>query len=288
MGPDGEVTKLARGLTETVGRLRSLTTVPHSATSMSASFPLQDCANRYARTHSEADRTATVLAGQPFVRAIVARTSAPTHLLAEREDLESLGMMGLLQALDQYDPDRGTPFASFAYGRIRGVLVDHIRSLDPLSREQRRRLATAQEATERLRQSTGDEPAEDAIAEAAGFDVDTLRALTAQSLGRFSVSLDSAAHDDSDSTHLDYVACDDALDAFDALDRASDVEHLARLIRTLAPREQQILALYYHEGLTLREIAGLMGVTEARISQILGKTLRGLRGRFVATDAIAA
>lgn len=252
------------------------------------SLPLQDCADCYARTHSDADRTATVIAGQALVRAIVSRTTVPAHLLAEREDLESLGMMGLLQALDQYDPARGTPFASFAYGRIRGVLVDHVRSLDPLSREQRRRLATAQEATERLRQRLGAEPAEDDVAEATGVDVDTLRELTAQSLGRFSISLDSAAHDDGEATHLDYVASDDALSAFDALDRDSDVEHLARLIRTLGPREQQILALYYHENLTLREIAGLMGVTEARISQILGKTLRGLRTRFVATDAIAA
>ncbi len=250
---------------------------------------LQDCADRYARTHAATDRTATVLAGQPLVRAIVSRTSAPSHVLADREDLESLGMLGLLQALDQYDPERGTPFASFAYGRIRGVLVDHIRSLDPLSREQRRRLATAQDAAERLRQSTGTDASEDDIADATGFDIGTLRSLATQAQGRFAVSLDSAAHGDDDgATRLDYVPCGDALDAFDALDRASDAEHLARLIRTLAPREQQILALYYYESLTLREIAGLMGVTEARISQILGKTLRGLRTRFVATDEITA
>ena len=256
---------------------------------MSLPYPLQDCADRYARTHAAADRAATVTAGQALVRAIVSRTTAPTHVLADREDLESLGVLGLLQALDQYDPDRGTPFASFAYGRIRGVLVDHIRSLDPLSREQRRRLATAHEAAERLRQTTGAEPLEDAIADATGFDATTLRGLAAQAQGRFALSLDSAAHDDDGgAARIDYLPCGDALNAFDALDRASDAEHLARLIRTLTPREQRILALYYYESLTLREIAGLMGVTEARISQILGKTLRGLRTRFVATDDTTA
>ncbi len=255
---------------------------------MSSPYPLQDCADRYARTHAAADRAATVTAGQALVRAIVSRTTAPTHVLADREDLESLGMLGLLQALDQYDPDRGTPFASFAYGRIRGVLVDHIRSLDPLSREQRRRLATAHEAAERIRQTTGAEPLEDAIAEATGFDAETLRGLAAQAQGRFALSLDSAAHDDDGATRIDSLPCGAALDAFDAFDRRSDGEHLACLIRTLAPREQEILALYYYEDLTLREIAGLMGVTEARISQILGKTLRGLRARFVATDDTTA
>jgi len=241
---------------------------------------LQHLAEQYAAQPSPRFRQETALAGQALVRAIVSRTSVPTHVLAAREDLESVGMMGLLQALDGYDPSRGTPFASFAYGRIRGMLVDYLRSIDPLSREQRRRLATAQEAQERLRQRIGGEATDVEIAEAAELSVDTYRELVATAQGRFSLSLDAAVHEDGDSSLLDLLPSEEAQDAFEQIERSSLMDHLALIVRTLPVREQRILALYYYEDLTLREIAGMMDLTEARISQILSKTLRGLRGHL--------
>ena len=249
---------------------------------------LQQLAERYAALPSDRHRQQTATAGIALVRAVVSRTNVPSHTLASREDLESVGMLGLLQSLDQYDPARGTPFASFAFGRIRGALVDYLRSIDPLSREQRRRLAHAQEVQERLRQKLGGEPNAEDVAEAAGLAHDAYRDLVAHAQGRFTLSLDAALHDDSDGSYLDLVPCPDADLAFEAIDRSSLMDHLALIIRTLAPREQQILALYYFEDLTLREIADMMSLTEARISQILSKTLRTLRGRLQAPTAMAA
>lgn len=245
---------------------------------------LQTLAERYATEPTHNNRQDTATAGIALVRAVVSRTSVPTHTLAAREDLESVGMIGLLQSLDQYEPTRGTPFASFAYGRIRGALVDYLRSIDPLSREQRRRLAHAQEAAERIRQRIGDDPQEEDIAEAAGLTTTAYRDLMAHAQGRFSLSLDASLHDDSEGTYLDLIPCQDAGAAFENIERASLLDHLGLIIRTLPAREQQILALYYYEDLTLREIAGLLSLTEARISQILSKTLRTLRGRLQPSD----
>lgn len=244
---------------------------------------LQQLAERYASLPTPQNRQHTATAGIALVRAVVARTAVPTHLLAAREDLESVGMMGLLQSLDQYDPSRGTPFASFAFGRIRGALVDYLRSIDPLSREQRRRLAHAQEQHERLRQTLGDEPHEEMVADAVGMTTESYRDLVAQAQGRFALSLDATLHDDSDGSWLDLIPAEDSHMAMQNLERSSLVQYLSVIVRTLPEREQQILALYYFEDLTLREIAEMMKLTEARISQILTKTLRTLRTRLQAS-----
>ena len=87
---------------------------------------LQSVAVEYVASPSEKTRTAVVMAAIPLVRSIVGRLSIPDHPLATREDLESVGQLGLLQALEGFDPERGTPFVSYAYGRVRGALVDYL------------------------------------------------------------------------------------------------------------------------------------------------------------------
>jgi RNA polymerase sigma factor for flagellar operon FliA len=116
---------------------------------------LQRLAVAFALDKTPANREAVVIAAVPLVRSVVGRLSIPDHPLASREDLENVGLLGLLQALEGFDPERGTPFVSYAYGRIRGALVDYLRSIDALPRERRRQLAQAQNAIDTLRQTLG-------------------------------------------------------------------------------------------------------------------------------------
>ncbi|MDQ7039438.1 MAG: FliA/WhiG family RNA polymerase sigma factor [Rhodothermus sp.] len=240
-------------------------------------YQLQQLVEQYVADPSPANREAVVLAAVPLVRSLVGRLSVPDHPLVTREDLENVGLMGLLQALDSYDPSRGTPFVSYAYGRIRGALVDYLRSIDALPRERRRKLAELQQAIDTLRQTLGGEPDDQDVADYLGISLQEYHSLLTDAQRRFALSLQDTIGEDGDQSVLETIPNEEAEKQFEAIDRASLLEYIYKLIQRLPEREQNILALYYYENLTLREIAQLLGLTEARISQILGKTLLTLR-----------
>lgn len=241
---------------------------------------LQPLVERYLAAPTPAHREAVVLAAVPFVRALIGRLPVPHTPLADAEDLEGAGLLGLLQALDAYDAERGTPFISFAYGRVRGALVDYLRRIDVLSQDQRRQMAAAQQALDTLRQLLGEEPSDEDVADYLGISLEAYHALLAGAQCRFALSLDHAAAGPDARPLLDVLPLDEAAGDFEAVDMASTLDYVTALIRRLPERERQVLALYYYENLTLREIGSLLGLTEARISQILGKTLLTLRARL--------
>ncbi|MFT5141890.1 MAG: RNA polymerase sigma factor for flagellar operon FliA [Rhodothermales bacterium] len=241
---------------------------------------LQSHAVRFTEEPTPAHREAVVMAAVPLVRSIVGRLSVPDHPLASREDLENVGLLGLLQALDGYDPERGTPFVSYAYGRIRGALVDYLRSIDALPRERRRRLAEAHKAMDTLRQVVGGEPVDGDVADYLGISLVDYHSLLRDAQCRFSLSLHAPNDQEGDQTIIESIPNEPTFEAFEKIDRESLKSYIQTLINDLPEREQTILALYYFENLTLREIAGLMSRTEARISQILGKVLIQLRSHL--------
>ena len=249
---------------------------------------LQELAERHAQAPTPENRDAVVRAAVPFVRSLVGRINVPYHPLATRDDLENVGLLGLLQALDAYDPHRRTPFVSDAYGRVRGAVVDYLRSIDVLPRERRRRLAQAQQATEVLRQELGEEPKDQDVADYLEISLSDYHRLLTDAQRRYALSLHAPVGTENDQVVLETLPNDDAMVAFEDVDRASLHAYVARLIKDLPEREQNILALYYFENLRLREIAQLMNLTEARISQILSKILQNLRTRLQNTQALAA
>ncbi len=247
-------------------------------------YDLQHVAELHAADPTPGRREAVVLAAVPLVRSLVGRLSVPDHPLASREDLENVGLLGLLQALDTYDPSRGTPFVSFAYGRIRGALIDYLRSIDALPRERRKQLGEAQQALEMLRQRLGGEPEDETVAAHLGISVSQYHGLLSDAQCRFALSLHETIGFDADQSVLDTIASDDAEHEQYEVDTHSMSGYVATLIRQLPEREQNILALYYFENLTLREIAVLLNLTEARISQIIGKVLVTLRARLAGAE----
>ena len=240
---------------------------------------LQDTVERYVADPSPAHGRAVAVAALPFVRSLTRRVTLPDHPLATYRDLENAGMLGMLQALQSYDPTRGTPFASFSYGRIRGALVDFLRTIDCLSRDRRRRVAEAARTAETLQQELGAEPRVAQIAERLGItprEVDRLRGDAQQ---RFAFSLYDAEGDHRPAP-LDVLASPDCEPADALAEHGSLVAHLDTLLGRLPERERKIVGDYFYCGQTLREIAEGLGLTEARISQILSKTLRTLRAQF--------
>ncbi len=249
---------------------------------------LQRLAVQYARDVTPKNRESVVVAAVPLVRSVVGRLNIPDHPLAAREDLENVGLLGLLQALNGFDPDRGTPFVSYAYGRIRGALVDYLRSIDALPRERRRRLAEAQQAIDTLRQKLSAEPSDESVAEYLDISLIEYHTLLRDAQCRFALSLHAPTDSDGEQTVLETIPNEETLKAFERVDRNSLHAYIGTLVKELPEREQTILALYYYENLTLREIASLLSLTEARISQILGKILITLRARVNKSQSYAA
>ena len=238
---------------------------------------LQALVERYHADPTPLHREAAVLAGVPLVRSILGKVAVPDHPLARAEDLESAGLVGLVEALDGYDPGRGVRFMTFAYLRVRGSIVDYLRSLDVLSLDKRKRVAEAGAAAEALRQEHGDEPRDRDVADRLGVSLEDYDGLMAEAQARFALSLDAPAGGEDEGSLYDTVADGDGEEGFRAHEHAHTLGLVRKAVGRLPSRQRAMLGLYYDEGLTLREIGEVFRVSEARVSQILGKTMLALR-----------
>lgn len=249
---------------------------------------LQDAVERYLAAPTPARREAAVLAALPLVHSIIGRIRLPDHPLVSKEDLEGTAIEGLLQALDSYDPDRGTLFVTHAYRRVRGAVVDALRALDVLSSAKRKRVGEVHRAAEALRQSLGHEPPDEDVAALVGLSLKDYHDLLAEAQLRYTLSLDRPVGDEADAASLgDLVEDEDGEAGFEAVEQDSLKAQLQREIPRLPERQRTILSLYYFENLTLKEIGGLLGVSDARISQILGQVMITLRGRLMADRSVS-
>lgn len=256
---------------------------------MTMPYDLQAAAERFCAEASAENRQAVAVAALPLVRSMARRIVLPDHPLATRQDLENAGMLGMLQALDAYNAARGTSFASFAYARIRGAFVDFLRSIDLLSRDRRRKVAEAQAVADELQQRLGAEPRAQQVAEALGLSLAEYGGLLTDAQRRFTLSLHAEHHAESHyaAPPLALIAHPTPSEEIERFERLSLFDYVERLMRRLPEREQRIVRLYYFENRTLREIAADLGLTEARISQILSKVLGTLRGQLLATRTAA-
>jgi len=249
---------------------------------------LQSEAEHYAIDPSPVNRERVVIEAIPFIHKIVSRLNLPSDPLASRQDLENVAMLGLLQSLDSYDADRGITFITFAYGRVRGALIDYLRSIDRLSRTRRVRLAEAQHATDVLQQQLGDEPTEEQTADYLGVTIKDYRASRQDAYQRYPLSLYSTVDVTGDQFLLETIPDAASQEAFDLLEQAMLAEKLQEVVKELPPRERDLLQYYFFEKMTQREIATLWNLSEVRISQIRKRTLRTLRERLTHSEALAA
>jgi RNA polymerase sigma factor for flagellar operon FliA len=218
-----------------------------------------------------AAREELIMRHLPLVHSIVGRLGLAG--CAERDDLVSQGMLGLIHAVDHFDAARGAQFTTFAARHIQGRVLDGLRGLDELSRTTRRRVRQLDRAALQLHASLGRAPADDELAARAGLSLLAARQARAEA-GRVTFSLDTAAGPDGD-LH-DTVASDEA-DPLETLLDADQHGQLRHALASLPARQQEILALRYTDGLTLKQIAARLRLTEARVSQLHSRAVLSLR-----------
>jgi len=199
----------------------------------------------------------------------------PRHV--ELEDLISAGMVGLMEACNRFDARRHVQFKSYAQFRIRGAILDWLRTLDWGPRELRRKGRAIAEATRVLTQRLGRAPGEHEIAQAMEMELEELQQLIGELRSLELGSLNAERSKDDDDEELEYVPASPEEDPLFVCLAAESRQRLIDAIEELPEKERLVLTLYYYEELTMREIGLTLGVVESRVSQIHSGALRRLR-----------
>jgi RNA polymerase sigma factor for flagellar operon FliA len=219
-------------------------------------------------TGSRLARDRLVLAFRPLVRHVALRTKQRLPACVDLDDLVSDGYLGLMDAVDKFEPDRNVPFRAYAVPRIRGAILDGLRAADWVPRSVRRRIGVLRVATADVQLRQGRRPFDAEIAAEIGISGARLRDTQAHTRRSHLVSLDGAGLGDRLTPH-----------AVEGLP-GGDVElrtGLLEAMRQLPPREQRVLALSHWERLTLTEIGQVMSISESRVCQLRTRATTALR-----------
>ena len=234
---------------------------------------------RYAQDHDLAARDALLDQYLGLVHHAAREVAHQIPKPLELDDLVSAGTVGLVQALESFDPSRGFAFSSFAVPRIRGAIIDEIRSWDWVPRSTRDRGRRMRRAAESLRQSLGREPRADEMAAALDMDLNEYLRREGDARDPVIMPLDGGGSSgDDDGPHLADVLSDpNAPDQTERLMQAEALAGLADAFETLPERDRIVLTLSYFERLTLREIGEVLHITESRVSQLRTRALKRLQ-----------
>src|SRR6478672_11774690 len=244
---------------------------------------LRDLWKRYKDGGDEGARERLVVAYSPMVKFVAGRLGAglPSHV--EDADLISYGLVGLIGAIERFEPERGIKFETFAMTRIRGAIIDELRSLDwvPLSVRSRAREIEATQA--KLEHELQRAPTEAELASKLNMTEEELQGALLEIANSSVYALDelwTVSDSSGDQVSLLDTIADDGAAPQEALATTEVKDRLTEAIGSLPEREQLVVALYYYENLTLREIGEVLGVTESRVSQLHTKAVMRLKSHL--------
>ncbi|HEY3418757.1 MAG TPA: FliA/WhiG family RNA polymerase sigma factor [Armatimonadota bacterium] len=217
----------------------------------------------------------------PLAKYVVDRLNLQPSGGISYDDLIGQAIVGLIEAIDRFDPSRGVKFNTFAYYRIRGAVMDMLRELDWMPRSLRAKGNGIVAVIARLESELGRTPTDEEVAAAMGISVQQFDELAQEVGGQALVSLDETTEQlngDNDIALGDTIADDRAVSPEGDLEKKDQREVLAEAIDELPENERLVVSLYYHDGLTLKEIGKVLGVTESRVCQLHSKAILRLRG----------
>ncbi len=236
----------------------------------------------YCLTKNELIKDQAVRAFLPLVRHIVGRIKVSSYLSLQKEDLYQFGVVGLLYALQRFDPENGTAFKTYAYRRIHGEVIDALRRAGVLSRDQMQKLTKVNAAKEKLSMVFDREPTLYEIQDETGIKRDDISKVLNVSQLNLTISLDESYSNDEGEVinRMDTMIDKDQPSPEKELDEDGIRDELKNHIQELPERERLILALYYYENLTLADIGTVLELSEGRVSQILSQVHLELRQKL--------
>ncbi len=223
-------------------------------------------------------RNEIVLAYAGLVKSIARRAASVSGNYVDAEDLLSYGMIGLIKAVEKYDPGKGVAFETFATYRIRGEVIDYMRRNDWIPRGVRKRSQEVERAAVEFAARHGREPTDEELAAFLGVSREELLQIQSEGGRQSMVSLEEMLLEAS----AEILGPDTGETPEGRLQESELTEMLARAIDALPERERLIISLYYYEELTLKEISSVLGVSESRVSQLHTRAVGDLRSALCA------
>ena len=217
----------------------------------------------------------------PLVRNVAGRMALGFPKSVELPDLVSTGVIGLMEAFKNFDPERGVKFETFAVPRIRGAILDELRSLDWVPRSTRAKAREIDRSTHRLENKFGRIPTKTELAADLKLSMSELHDALDDVSGTTILSLDEMVYREEDNRQVPRVEtleCRNTESVLGDIERQELRAFLINSISNLTEQEKLVIAMYYYEELTLREIGETMGISESRVSQIHTKSVGKLRG----------
>jgi len=236
---------------------------------------------RYFRHGGEDVRARLLKRYLPLVRNVAGRMAIGFPRSVELTDLINTGVIGLVEAFKNFDPARGVKFETYAVPRIRGAILDELRALDWVPRSTRARSREIDRAVVRLENDYGRPPTEIELAKTLGYSMRELHMAISDVSSASLLSLDDAIYKEEDNhqvPRIETVSEPDKRNALGDLEKTELQAFLSVAIDRLTDQEKLVIALYYFEELTLKEIGEVMSISESRVSQIHTKAVLKLRG----------
>jgi RNA polymerase sigma factor for flagellar operon FliA len=216
-----------------------------------------------------------------IVKAIAYRLAFRLPAYMDAEDLVSVGIIGLMDAMDKYDPSREAKFKTYAEFRIRGAMLDEIRSMDWIPRSVHERVSLLQRTHTTLLNRLGRPPSDEEVAAEMNLSPAELDDFLVRSRGAILLSLDDFNLQETEGPKiLNMLADTHHPDPLALILNDRERERVTNAIRQLPEKERLVLTLYYYEELTMKEIGGILKVTESRVCQIHTKAVLNLRGKL--------
>ena len=192
------------------------------------------------------------------------------------EDITSFGVEGLIDAIEKFSPDKGAHFETYAIMRIRGTIIDKIRSQDWLPRSMRKRIKDVKTTSEDLKQKLGRTPTTQEIADALGIEKDKVVSIMAEDTSVGSL-YDKKYSGDEGIELIDTIEDTNSVNPLEKLEEKDVKNELQAALKKLPERERMVMVLYYHENMTLKEIGASIEVSESRVCQIHAQAIMKLR-----------
>jgi RNA polymerase sigma factor for flagellar operon FliA len=245
----------------------------------------RDLWEEFTKTHSTESKSRLIEAYFPLVKYLAERLAATLPASVEVDDLVSMGTFGLIEAIDRFDLTRGIQFKTYCTNRIRGAILDNLRTNDWVPRLVRLRTNLVDKTLRRLYGELGREPTDPEMADALGMNMQQYEALRKEASPTAILSLTDESGDDPEGNGnrmIDVIGDERGIDPNDTQQRTM-VREL--LFRSLSEKERIVVRYYYYEGLSMREIAQMLKLTESRVCQIHSKVIRRLRDLHEAKKA---
>ncbi len=238
----------------------------------------EDIFNEYIADRSPETREKLVLQSVPLVHYLLGRMGITQERGSDYEDLAHQGLLGLIDAVDHFDPKFNTRFSTYASLRIRGKVLDYLRTADWMPRTARKRSRMIQKSISTLWSENSRQPTEDEIASHLGVNLEDVQQGLSDS-NRVLVSLDMMmdSGEDGDSSLYERLSDEKQENPSVVFEKESLIEEMADALHDLSEREQLLLSLYYNDGLTFKEIGKVMDITESRVCQLHARVILSLK-----------